>query len=141
MQTPLGRLWLLAALCLWPLPTMAQAPAAPIWRCGNNYSQDPCPGGMALEPLPHENAQRRAEADASTVQLRARADAMAAARERRESAAALQGPALIVHPPAPRAGHRAGDDEAAWRGKRPPARTRAPFSARAPAKERARKKD
>ncbi|MDA7415551.1 hypothetical protein PGB34_04185 [Xenophilus arseniciresistens] len=87
----------LALPALAPLAVQAQQPASPIWRCGNQYSDQPCPSGRAIAPDEAPSARARAEADASTQRTRQQADAMARERERQEAAAATRGPAVIEH--------------------------------------------
>lgn len=62
------------------------AGAAPIFRCGNTYSQTPCIGGRLLDSTdPRSGAQR---AEAARVAERGRTNAERLERERREREAA-----------------------------------------------------
>jgi hypothetical protein len=76
--------------------TSPWAGAQTVYRCGSNYSQQPCPGAMAIEaapvPLPADRAQA-AKVAAADAKL---ADAMEKARLAREKNA----PKAVI-PPAP----------------------------------------
>lgn len=94
---PRRRALLLAAvLGLGPL-TLAAQPGARIWRCGNQYSDQPCASGTELAPASAPTDSARAEADATTRRTRAQAEAMARERERAEAAAAGRSPGVIAH--------------------------------------------
>lgn len=90
----------LAAICmLFMLASQVQA-AGPIYRCGNEYSQVPCPGGKVLESSDPRSAAQRAEAKRVATEDRRRAKAMERERLAQEKAAK---PALaggIKSPPA-----------------------------------------
>ena len=82
---------------------------ASTWRCGNTYTDQPCPGGQAVAV---DDARSPAAQRASEMQAReAGRHAAALARERQalEARSARQGPAVIARPespfarPAPRA--------------------------------------
>lgn len=89
-------LLLSTVLGLCPLALSAQ-PGARIWRCGNQYTDQPCTSGTELAPVAAPSEGARAEADAATLRSRQQAEAMARERERRETAAAGRAPAVIEH--------------------------------------------
>jgi hypothetical protein len=91
---------LLAALAA--LPT---AQAQPIYRCGNEYTRIPCPGGHALEMSDPRSAAQRAEAQRLLVEEEKRGKAMERERRHEESAikpaaATSLGPAAAASAPA-----------------------------------------
>ena len=109
-------LLLSAVLGLCPLALSAQ-PGARIWRCGNQYTDQPCASGTEMTPADAPNEGARTEADAATRRTREQADAMARDRERREAAAAGRPPAVIEHKSPWES--KDDEDEARPRGKRP----------------------
>lgn len=56
---------LLMALC-WFLPA-SFSHGQTIYRCGNSYSQSPCPGAASLDVADTRTAAQKAEADAATA--------------------------------------------------------------------------
>lgn len=79
----------------------AAQPAAGTWRCGNTYTDQPCPGGRALPLDAPPGTERVRDADAQTRQMQAAAVRMEAERLRHER----ERPALVHLPgPAARAG-------------------------------------
>jgi hypothetical protein len=60
------------------------AGAQQIWRCGNSYSQQPCPGGRAIESVEPAQPADAARAEASARRDAERADAMERARLEQE---------------------------------------------------------
>lgn len=90
--------YLLICLCAWAPVLWATSETNPaIWRCGNSYSNQPCPGGSSLAPKATPSVQERATADAATRRLESQAATMARERERRDATAARQQPVLIRH--------------------------------------------
>ncbi len=89
-------LLLTALLGLCPLPSAGQS-GARIWRCGSQYTDQPCAMGREIAPADRPTDDARAEAEAATRRTHAQADAMARERERREAVAARSGPAVIEH--------------------------------------------
>jgi len=95
---------LLAALAA--LPT---ALAQPIYRCGNEYTRIPCPGGHTLEMSDTRSAAQRAEAQRLLVEEEKRGKAMERERRHEESAikpaaATSLGPDFVAAaPPQPKA--------------------------------------
>lgn len=62
------------------------AAAQPVYRCGNEYTRVPCPGGRSVETLDGPSARDRAAAERALVAQRREGASMAAVRERREAA-------------------------------------------------------
>jgi hypothetical protein len=60
------------------------APSQVVYRCGNSYSQAPCPRATIVEASDPRNATQRAEARKVAVQQRQLATAMARERRVRE---------------------------------------------------------
>src|SRR4051812_8948856 len=67
-------LYLLAAVCLAP------AAAQNIYRCGDSYSQRPCPGGTVVEAEDERSAAQRAQTSQAAQRDAKTADAMEKAR-------------------------------------------------------------
>ena len=75
---------------LWPLLLtlgIGSAGAAPIYRCGNTYSQTPCPQGKIVEATDTRTAAQRAEADRIAEADRKAAADLERARKQREAEA------------------------------------------------------
>ena len=60
--------------------------AAPIYRCGNTYTQMRCTNGKVLESTDPRSAAQRAEAQRTTERQRLEAERMEAERHLREAA-------------------------------------------------------
>ncbi len=60
--------------------------AAPIYRCGNTYTQMRCTNGKVLESTDPRSAAQRAEAQRTTERQRLEAERMEAERHQREAA-------------------------------------------------------
>lgn len=56
-----------------------------VYRCGDSYSQQPCPGGVAVPAEDARSAQQKAQADAATRRDTKAADAMQKERLRQEA--------------------------------------------------------
>lgn len=70
--------------------------ASETWRCGNSYSDQPCPGGKAVEAAdPRSSADRRA-ADADTRRDRASAEVLERDRLRRDAVARRQSQPIVI---------------------------------------------
>ena len=85
----------------------AQSSEAPVYRCGNTYSNAPCPGGKPVDAADPRSAAQQKEALAAQQRDARMADQLAAERRAREKAAAGQqaagiGP-LAAKPAAPAA--------------------------------------
>lgn len=108
---------LAATLLMLALGASGTASGEPIYRCGNSFSQLPCPQAQVIEP---RNDSPRAEDVRATRQVAERDAALAAElareRERREKLAARQGAASLSR--AARQGD-AQDGTAARAGKKP----------------------
>lgn len=76
---------LVAALVL-ALVTCGSAQAQPVYRCGTEYSQTPCPGGKMLESSDPRSAAQRTEALRVAEQDRRRAAEMERERRAQERA-------------------------------------------------------
>ena len=85
----------IAALCLaaggWIAPAAAQA----IYRCGNSYSQQPCPGGTLVPADDARSEDQRSQTSLASKRDAQAADAMEKARLKEEAK-----PAQAVMPPA-----------------------------------------
>jgi type IV secretory pathway TrbL component len=91
-----------AALLLCLLSSLAGA--QPVYRCGNAYSQSPCPaGGRIVDATDARSAAQRAEArrvaaDEQRLAVELRRDRLADAKAAKPSgAASLSGPAAASH--------------------------------------------
>jgi len=90
------------------LAVLAALPAAraqPIYRCGNEYTRIPCPGGRTLETSDTRSAAQRAEAKRIVAEEEKRGQQMERDRRRDESAikpaaATSLGPAPAASAPA-----------------------------------------
>lgn len=69
----------------WLLAAAVSASAAPIYRCGQTYSQTPCPGGRVVEATDPRTAAQRAEAMRQIAKDKALADQMEQNRRTREA--------------------------------------------------------
>lgn len=77
--------------------SIAAQPGTRIWRCGNQYADQPCPNGTVITPAQGPSPEARTQSDAATRQAKSQADAMMKERERQEAAAAGRAPAVITH--------------------------------------------
>lgn len=107
----IGRTCILLGLTL----AAAAATAAPIYRCGNTYSQTPCPeGGKVVEATDPRSAAQRAEA-----RRQAAAERKAATEREHEAKAATApmqtAPASLTAAPAPAASAAAGNERGGGR--------------------------
>ncbi|MFT4267187.1 MAG: hypothetical protein QM586_08195 [Xenophilus sp.] len=78
------------------LATAAQS--APVWRCGNVYSDQPCQGGRSIDVDDSRSDGQRRASEGHARDARRQADAMARERRRLEAQAAGQRPAVIALP-------------------------------------------
>ncbi len=74
----------------------AAANASETWRCGNSYSDQPCPGGKAIDASDPRNSADRRAADAATRRDRAAADTLERERLRREAMARQQSQPIVI---------------------------------------------
>lgn len=92
---------LLLGLVLYT-PGMAQV----AYKCGNSYSQAPCPGGTALDTSDARSPSQKAQSDQSTAQASKTADKMEKdrlAQERAARSGKLAPATAVVEPVAPAA--------------------------------------
>ena len=82
----------LLLLCMAPTAPQAQA----IYRCGNTYSQTPCPGGAIVAADDRRSAEQKAQTDAAAAQAARQADGMQRERLALERAANAQPPAATT---------------------------------------------
>ena len=78
---------LVLACTVRPMPLSAQT----IYRCGNAYSEAPCPGGVAIDVNDRRSAAQKAQTDAAARQ--AAASALQMERERLALERSVRGPA------------------------------------------------
>jgi len=64
------------------------AKAQNVYRCGDSYSQSPCPGGVAIDASDSRTKGQKAQADADTQRDRQAANALEKERLKQEAAAA-----------------------------------------------------
>ena len=86
-------LCLLACVAGWSIPAAGQA----VWRCGDSYSQKPCPGGRQVPAGDSRDAGQRAQTSSAARRDAKLADEMEKARLKEEAKAA---PAYIPPPKA-----------------------------------------
>jgi hypothetical protein len=80
------KVWALAAACAGAaLPATAQD----VYRCGDSYSQRPCPGGTVVPTDDARSASQRSEAREAAQRTGKMADAMEQARLKEEAKAAV----------------------------------------------------
>jgi len=77
-----SKAFVLTALCAWLVGAQAQE----AYRCGNTYSQKPCPGGVAVNTDDSRTKEQKAAADAATKRDLRMADSMEKARHQQEEA-------------------------------------------------------
>jgi len=80
------------------LSAVAQSPPA-AWRCGNTYTDQPCPGGKTLAAADSPSAAQVRDAEGHTRQMQAEAHRMEHERLRSEQMHARQ--SGLVHLPRP----------------------------------------
>ncbi|MEK9803190.1 MAG: hypothetical protein VW475_07305 [Curvibacter sp.] len=81
MKTPSRLLMILVLAC----GTVAQAQT--VYRCGNSYSQTPCPGGSTVDATDSRTPEQRKAHEASVRQEKRAGDALEKNRLKEESAA------------------------------------------------------
>jgi hypothetical protein len=79
-------------MVLWLAAAGAASAATPIYRCGQSYSQTPCPGGHVVDSTDSRTAEQRAEARRMAARERRLAEME---HERLASEAALKPAAAI----------------------------------------------
>ena len=88
----------MAACALWASPAAEAGTAA--WRCGNTYSDRPCPDGKPLALDDARDADQKRDADRKTREALAAGDRLERERLRQEKAQAGRQPTLIDSRPA-----------------------------------------
>lgn len=88
----------MAACTLWASPAAVAGAAA--WRCGNTYSDQPCPDGKPLALQDQRDAAQKREADRTTREAQAAGDRLERERRRQEKAQAASQATLIDSRPA-----------------------------------------
>ncbi|HWI83864.1 hypothetical protein [Ramlibacter sp.] len=99
MFHPLRVLCLLACVASWSIP----AAAGEVWRCGDTYSNQPCPGGKLVPAQDARSADQRAQTNQAVRRDAKVADEMEKARLKEEAkpvAAAIPSPREEPVPPA-----------------------------------------
>jgi hypothetical protein len=74
------------ALMTLSVGALSAGPNQTAYRCGNTYSQTPCPGGKTVETADARTKDQKAQADANNTRTQRMADAMEKSREQREAA-------------------------------------------------------
>ncbi len=69
------------------LALAATAPAQTVYRCGNSYSQQPCPGGNAVDASDSRTPEQRKAHDASVKHEKRAGDTLEKTRQKEEAAA------------------------------------------------------
>jgi hypothetical protein len=77
-----SKAFVLTALCVFLVGAQAQE----AYRCGNTYSQKPCPGGVAVNTDDSRTKEQKAAADATTKRDLRMADSMEKTRLQQEEA-------------------------------------------------------
>lgn len=93
MFQPFRVLCLLACVAGWSIPAAGQT----VWRCGDSYSQKPCPGGKEVSAEDPRDSGQRAQTSSAARRDAKLADEMEKARLKQEAKAA---PAYIPPPKA-----------------------------------------
>ena len=88
---PLRVLCLLACVAGWSI----QAAGQTVWRCGDTYSQKPCPGGKAVDANDTRTAGQKSQTDQAVRRDAKAAEALEKARLKEEAI-----PAQVISPPA-----------------------------------------
>ena len=82
-----------AVLCSVMCFAGSGAGAQPVYRCGNTYSQSPCPAAVAVDVDDPRSAQQKQETDAASRRDSRAADAMEKSRLKQE---AIERPAQLA---------------------------------------------
>lgn len=75
------------------------ASAQNTYKCGNSYSQTPCPGAVALDTRDPRDGAQKIQADLASVRDAKAAEAMAATRRQQEKTDLLANTPLITSAP------------------------------------------
>ena len=136
-------LFMTAALAL-----ASGALAQPVYKCGDHYSQLPCPGGALIDTSDPRSAAQKAQTDLATVRDARSADTMEQARLQQEQADLAANTPKAKPPSADRASNN-GTPQVKKKEKAPDSFTvrsvvekkKKPTPKKNPAKQRANKKD
>ncbi|MGJ7582582.1 hypothetical protein ACSFA3_20575 [Variovorax sp. RHLX14] len=90
---------LIASLCAASANAASSKEAARTWRCGNAYSDQPCEGGRRIDTADPRSAENQRAAEAATLRIERKADAMARERMQLENSAAGRGSVSIIADP------------------------------------------
>ena len=90
---------LLCAALLASFGVPAATESANTWRCGNAYSDRPCKGGKRIDTADPRSAENQRAAEAATLRIERRADAMARERMQLENSAAGRGSVTLIADP------------------------------------------
>lgn len=94
---------------------LTSAQAQNVYRCGDSYSQSPCPGGVAIDAGDSRTKGQKAQADAATQRDRQTASALEKERLKQEAAvspatpkadAAKASPATVTPHPSSKKKHK-----------------------------------
>lgn len=77
--------FVLVALVSLSTIALSAEPGKTAYRCGNSYSQVPCPGGKAIDTADARSKDQKAQADATNTRTQRMADAMEKSRRQREA--------------------------------------------------------
>ena len=95
--------FLIAAFLIASYAVSTGTLAQTVYKCGNNYSQTPCPGGTAVDAGDARSSAQKKQADSANSQNAKAADAMEKSRLAQDSRnlAANRAGATIIAAPAP----------------------------------------
>jgi hypothetical protein len=97
--SPCLRAAFLATALLACFDAPAATASANTWRCGNAYSDHPCEGGKRIDTADPRSAENQRAAEAATLRIERRADAMARERMQLENSAAGRGSVTVIADP------------------------------------------
>lgn len=81
MNDPMHTLMRIALLSIASCTLWTGVSAQNAYKCGNSYSQTPCPGGIAIDPSDPRSSSQKTQADLIRMREAKAADAMATARQ------------------------------------------------------------
>jgi hypothetical protein len=91
---------LFIAVCAYPVAVSAQN----TYKCGNTYSQTPCPDASLLEPADKRSGTQKSQVESAAARTRQAADNMERdrlAQEKRDLAGQRGAGAVVISPAAP----------------------------------------
>jgi cell division septation protein DedD len=89
------RIIVLVSLTALSASLLAAGPNERAYRCGNTYSQTPCPGGKTVETADARSKDQKAQADAANTRTQRMANEMEKSRLQREQREAAQRKAAL----------------------------------------------